>query len=98
MAFSPSEPIPRPAIDAVTMTREGSSRVAFFSSNGANLCGFAISKCYLRRGRGTMLAHSLIVLKTLLTFRSMTFAKALSGCVSNFSPHVAPAFAKSIST
>lgn len=39
-----------------------------------------------------------MVLKTLLTFRSMTFAKAESECVSNFSPHVAPAFAKSIST
>ena len=35
--FSPSEPTPRPAIEAVTMTREGSSRVAFFSNNGANL-------------------------------------------------------------
>ena len=42
--------------------------------------------------------HSLMVLKTLLTFRSMTLAKALSGCVSNFSPQVAPALAKSMST
>ena len=33
----------------------------------------------------------------LLTFRSMTLAKALSGWVSNFSPHVAPAFASSMS-
>ena len=43
-------------------------------------------------------AYSLQVLKTLLTFRSITFANALSGCVSNFSPHVTPAFANSIST
>lgn len=39
-----------------------------------------------------------MVLKTLLTFKSMTFANAESGCVSNFSPHVAPAFANKIST
>ncbi len=42
--------------------------------------------------------HNRMVLKTLLTFKSITFAKALSGCVSNFSPHVAPAFANKIST
>lgn len=42
--------------------------------------------------------YSLIVLNTLLTFKSITFAKAPSGCVSNFSPHVAPAFAKRILT
>lgn len=29
MAFSPRDPIPRPAVEAVTMTREGSSMVAF---------------------------------------------------------------------
>ena len=34
----------------------------------------------------------------LFTLRSITFANALSGCVSNFSPHVAPAFASSMST
>ena len=42
--------------------------------------------------------HNLIVLKTLLTFKSITFANAESGCVSNFSPHVAPAFANKMST
>ena len=39
-----------------------------------------------------------MVLKTALTFRSMTFAKAESGCLSKASPHVAPALAKRIST
>ena len=38
------------------------------------------------------------MLKTLLTFKSITFAKAESGCVSNLSPHVAPALANNIST
>lgn len=42
-------------------------------------------------------AHSRTVLKTLFTFRSITFANAESGCVSNRSPHVAPAFANRIS-
>jgi hypothetical protein len=42
--------------------------------------------------------YNLMVLKTLLTFKSMTFANALSGWVSNSSPHVAPAFANRIST
>lgn len=36
--------------------------------------------------------------KTLFTFRSMTFWNALSGCLSNSSPHVAPAFANRMST
>lgn len=37
VAFSPKEPTPSPATEAVTMTREGSSIVAFFCSSGANL-------------------------------------------------------------
>ena len=37
VACSPKVPTPRPAIEAVTMTREGSSRVAFFWRRGANL-------------------------------------------------------------
>lgn len=41
--------------------------------------------------------HNLTVPKTLLTFKFITFANASSGCVSNFSPHVAPAFANNIS-
>ena len=49
----------------------------------------------LGRKQGT---YNLQVLNTLLTFKSITFAKALSGCVSNASPHVAPAFANSMST
>jgi hypothetical protein len=38
------------------------------------------------------------VKKTLLTFRSRTLSNADSGNFSNFSPHVAPAFAKRMST
>ena len=37
VACSPRVPVTRPATEAVTMTREGSSRVAFFSRRGANL-------------------------------------------------------------
>lgn len=37
MAFLPSVPTTRPAREAVTMTWDGSSSVAFSSSNGANL-------------------------------------------------------------
>lgn len=37
VAFSPRDPIPMPATDAVTSTREGSANEAFFSSSGANL-------------------------------------------------------------
>lgn len=44
------------------------------------------------------MTYKRIVLKTLLTFKSITFAKAPSGWVSNFSPHVAPAFANRMST
>jgi hypothetical protein len=40
VAFSPRLPTPRPAIDAVTNTREGSSTVAFFWRRGANLRGY----------------------------------------------------------
>lgn len=47
---------------------------------------------------GMVRTYSLMVVKTLLTFRSMTFAKAASGCVSNDSPHVAPALANRMST
>lgn len=36
--------------------------------------------------------------KTLLTFKSMTFEKLASVCSSNGAPHVAPAFAKRMST
>lgn len=48
-----------------------------------------------RKGKET---YRRIVLNTLLTFKSITFANASSGCVSNPSPHVAPAFANKIST
>lgn len=48
--------------------------------------------------KGATTTHNRIVLKTLLTFKSITLANALSGCVSNLSPHVAPAFANRIST
>ena len=37
MAFSPRAPAPRPAVDAVTITRDGYSIDAFFCSSGANL-------------------------------------------------------------
>jgi hypothetical protein len=37
VAFSPRDPIPMPATEAVTSTREGSSSEAFFSNRGANL-------------------------------------------------------------
>jgi hypothetical protein len=47
---------------------------------------------------GLVGTYSLTVLNTLLTFRSITLPKALSGCVSNFSPQVAPALAKRMST
>lgn len=37
VAFSPREPIPRPAMEAVTITREGDSREAEAWRRGANL-------------------------------------------------------------
>lgn len=37
VACSPREPTPRPAIEAVTITRDGSSSEPFFCSRGANL-------------------------------------------------------------
>ncbi len=37
VAFSPREPTAIPATEAVTMTRDGSSIVAFFCRSGANL-------------------------------------------------------------
>lgn len=43
-------------------------------------------------------ANSRIRLNTPRTLRSITLANALSGCVSNFSPHVAPALASKMST
>ena len=48
--------------------------------------------------RGEDSTDKRIVLKTLLTFKSITFAKALSGWVSNFSPQGAPAVANKKST
>lgn len=37
MACSPNVPTPKPAMEAVTITRDGSSCVEFFCSSGANL-------------------------------------------------------------
>ncbi len=113
VAFSPKEPTPRPATEAVTMTRDGSSNVAFFCNSGANLPqDHRISDMFphrstARSGDSSNQApgmadkggtYNRIVLNTLFTFKSITLANAPSGCVSNFSPHVAPAFANRIST
>ena len=93
VAFSPSEPVPSPATEPVTITREHDSRVALFSRSGANL---HVISGHIERATGV--PYFCTVTKILLTLRSITLENALSGCVSNFSPQVAPAFASRMST
>lgn len=94
-----------PAIDAVMITRLGSLVEAFFCNNGANLMQKELAAYLITSLKGGseeriyMWGHyNRTVLNTLLTFKSITFANAASGCVSNFSPHVAPALANKTST